>query len=147
MLKDFYTGAKIAVTGAAGTVGTELLHQLLEFPVAEVRALDNNENGLFFCEQHHRADSRLHAFLCDVRELNQLERMLAGMDYVFHVAALKHVPLCERSPIEAVETDRVGEIGSALDAVTRTIGPMTDGTIVCVQDGAAASSGTLFFAA
>ncbi len=108
MVENFYAGARIAITGAAGTVGSELVRQLLELPVAEVRALDNNENGLFFLEQAHRGESRLHAFLCDVRELPKLERMLNGMDYVFHAAALKHVPLCERSPTEAVRTNILG---------------------------------------
>ena len=108
MLKDYFAGAKIAVTGAAGTVGSELLRQLLELPVAEVRALDNNENGLFFLDQNYRKDPRLHTFFCDVRELQKLERMLLGMDFVFHTAALKHVPLCERSPTEAVRTNILG---------------------------------------
>jgi len=107
-LEPFFRGAKIAVTGAAGTVGSELVRQLLDYPVAELRALDNNENALFFLEQAHRADARLHAFMCDVRELQQVERMFGGMDYVLHTAALKHVPSCERSPTEAVRTNILG---------------------------------------
>ena len=107
-LEPFFRGAKIAVTGAAGTVGTELVRQLLEYPVAEVRGLDNNENALFFLEQSHRADARFHGFMCDVRELQQVERMFGGMDYVFHTAALKHVPSCERAPTEAVRTNILG---------------------------------------
>ena len=108
MLSKFFESARVAVTGAAGTVGSELVSQLLELPVTEVRALDNNENSLFFLEQQHRAESRLHAFLCDVREPDKLDAMFHGMDYVFHVAALKHVPLCERSPTEAVRTNIQG---------------------------------------
>ena len=107
-LEPFFCDAKIAITGAAGTVGGELVRQLLDYPVAEVRALDNNENALFFLEQNYRADPRLHAFLCDVRELQQVERLFGGMDYVFHTAALKHVPSCERSPTEAVRTNILG---------------------------------------
>lgn len=108
MLSDFFGGSRVVVTGAAGTVGSELVKQLLELPVAEVRALDSNENSLFFLEQVHRDEPRMHAFQCDVRELNSLNSMFHGMDFVFHVAALKHVPLCERSPIEAVRTNIQG---------------------------------------
>jgi len=106
--ESFFRDARVAVTGAAGTVGKELVRQLLNLPVVEVRALDNNENGLFFLEQRYRDDARFNAFLCDIREYDKLSRMFEGMTAVFHAAALKHVPSCERSPTEAVRTNILG---------------------------------------
>ncbi len=100
-----FEGACVAVTGAAGTVGKELVRQLLELPTAQVRALDNNETGLFELEHEMDAPGRLSAFLCDISREEGLVRLLDGVDYVFHAAALKHVPLCEHSPFEAVKVN------------------------------------------
>lgn len=107
-LEQFFAGKRIAVTGAVGTVGRELVRQLLAFAVEEVRALDNNERELFFLSEEYIEDQRLHAFLCDVRSGSLLERQLTGMDYVIHAAALKQVPVCERSPFETVQTNIIG---------------------------------------
>ncbi len=105
---DMYEKCRIVVTGAAGTVGEELVRQLLAMPVAEVRALDNNESALFFLGECYREDPRLQVFLADVRDENKMDRMFKGCDLVFHSAAFKHVPLCERSPFDAVQTNIIG---------------------------------------
>ena len=82
---------RILVTGACGTVGRELIRQLLEtYKVTELVGLDNNESELFFIEMRDRDR------LCD---------KMNGIDVVFHTAAFKHVLLCERSPFEAVQTN------------------------------------------
>lgn len=101
---------RILVTGACGTVGSELVRQLLEngHGPAEVIALDNNESELFFLEQRFLADRRANFFLADVRDLAKLVRKMRGVDIVFHAAAFKHVILCERSPFEAVQTNILG---------------------------------------
>ncbi|MDL1976287.1 MAG: polysaccharide biosynthesis protein [Deltaproteobacteria bacterium] len=101
---------RVLVTGACGTVGCELVRQLLknDYRPAEVIALDNNESGLFFLEQRFLSDSRASFFLADVRDRDKLCRKMHGVDIVFHAAAFKHVILCERSPFEAVQTNIVG---------------------------------------
>lgn len=106
----FLNNKRILVTGACGTVGFELVRQLLEnrYQPAEVIALDNNESGLFFLEQRFISDSRASFFLADIRDRDKLCRKMHGVDVVFHVAAFKHVILCERSPFEAVQTNIVG---------------------------------------
>jgi FlaA1/EpsC-like NDP-sugar epimerase len=111
---------RILVTGACGTVGSELVNQLLaeDAAVAEVVALDNNESELFFLEQKFIHDKRAVFFLADIRDRDKLTRMMQGMDIVFHAAAFKHVILCERSPFEAVQTNIIGVqniIGAACD--------------------------------
>ncbi len=104
MFKSF-EGACVAVTGAAGTVGKELVRQLMLEPTAQVRALDNNETGLFELEHEMNKPGQLAAYLCDISKQEGLMRLLDGVDYVFHAAALKHVPLCESSPFEAVKVN------------------------------------------
>ena len=101
---------RVLVTGACGTVGSELIRQLLEngYEPAEIIALDNNESELFFLEQRFLSDSRGSFFLADIRDRDKLCRKMHGVDIVFHAAAFKHVILCERSPFEAVQTNIVG---------------------------------------
>lgn len=99
---------RILVTGASGTVGAALVDRLLtddQYQPSEVIGLDNNESELFFTEQRYIHDPRAEFFLCDVRDANGLMRVMDGVDIVFHVAGLKHVGLCERSPSDAVQTN------------------------------------------
>jgi len=100
-----FDGCSVAVTGAAGTVGKELVRQLLDKSTAQVRSLDNNETGLFELEHEMGKPGQHAAFLCDISQEDGLMRFLDGVDYVFHAAALKHVPLCESSPFEAVRVN------------------------------------------
>lgn len=107
-MRKFFERRRVVVTGAAGTIGSEIVRQLLELDVAEVRALDNHESDLFRLETEEASDPRLHCFVADVRSIDKLSSLFSGMDYVFHAAALKHVPLCERSPFEAVNVNIAG---------------------------------------
>jgi FlaA1/EpsC-like NDP-sugar epimerase len=100
---------RVLVTGACGTVGTELFRQLLEQQqVGELIALDNNESELFFLEQQFSEYRRASFFLADVRDRDRLNDKMKGIDWVFHTAAFKHVLQCERSPFEAVQTNILG---------------------------------------
>ena len=100
---------RILVTGACGTVGKELVHQLLNGQnVAELIALDNNESDLFALEQQFGGHDQATFFLADVRDRDRLNDKMKGIDWVFHTAAFKHVLQCERSPFEAVQTNILG---------------------------------------
>lgn len=97
----------ILVTGGCGTVGSELVKQLLEekYGIKKLIAIDNNESELFFLEQQFLSDKRASFFLADLRDQKKISRVMKGVDVVFHSAAFKHVILCERSPYEAVQTN------------------------------------------
>lgn len=105
----FLTKKHIMVTGACGTIGRELVRQLLEnHQVKELIALDNNETGLFSLEHRFSGFPQASFFLADIRDRDKLCQMLKGIDVVFHTAAFKHITLCERSPFEAVQTNILG---------------------------------------
>jgi len=111
-------GKRIFVTGACGTVGHELVRQLLEeYQVEELVGVDNNESELFFLEQRFSIHSQATFFLADVRDKEKLTKKMRGMDIVFHAAAFKHVILCERSPMEAVQTNILG-VQNVISAAT-----------------------------
>lgn len=106
---DFsWEGKRVGVTGAAGTIGKELLRQLLAFPLAGFVGIDNNESELFYLQEQYRAHGNVHLFLGDLRDRDTLVERFSGCDVVLHSAALKHVGLCERAPRDAVYTNILG---------------------------------------
>ena len=107
--KSFFKDKSVLVTGCCGSVGSELVRQMVhEYTAAEVIGLDNNESALFFQEQKYARAGNTRFFLADVRDGDKTSRKMAGVDVVFHAAAFKHVSLCEKSPFEAVQTNILG---------------------------------------
>ncbi|RLA86861.1 MAG: polysaccharide biosynthesis protein [Deltaproteobacteria bacterium] len=103
-----YKSKCILVTGACGTIGRELVRQLLEnYNAGEIIGIDNNESELFFLEQRF-LPYNARFYLTDIRDFHKIHRIMKGIDVVFHAAAFKHVILCERSPFEAVQTNIMG---------------------------------------
>ena len=103
-----FDGKSIFVTGSCGTIGAELVAQLLSNPKynpKELIGIDNNESALFFQDQLYLDDSRASFFVTDIRDKDELSNRMKGADIVIHAAALKHVILCERSPEQAVQTN------------------------------------------
>ena len=108
-MNHYLSNKRILVTGACGTVGSELTRQLIEnYPSQEVVGIDNNESELFFLEQKFSPSNKARFFVADIRDPEKLMRMMNGIDIVYHTAALKHVVLCERSPFEAIQTNIIG---------------------------------------
>ena len=108
-MKRIFKDQRVLVTGACGTVGRELVGQLIEGDlVGELIGIDNNESALFFLEQQFAEKGNARFVLADVRDGEKLCRVLTDIDVVFHTAAFKHVELCERSPFEAVQTNILG---------------------------------------
>lgn len=105
----FFQDKKVLITGGCGTVGKELVHQLVnKYGVQELVVLDNNESELFYQMEAYRDCHNVHFFLCDIRDEGALTRKMEGVDIVFHTAAFKHVILCEQVPHEAVQTNIMG---------------------------------------
>lgn len=101
----------VLVTGCCGTVGSELVRQLLvggQHQPAEVLGIDNNESALFLMDQLYLDDPRARFTLADIRDRDKLLQLARGVDLIFHTAGLKHVVMCERSPMDAVQTNILG---------------------------------------
>lgn len=103
-----YKDKVVLVTGSCGTIGTELVRQLIDSEAAHVVCIDNNETELFFQIEQYRASNRLTGHLADIRDLQALDLRMRGVNIVLHTAALKHVGLCEDSPAQAIATNIQG---------------------------------------
>jgi FlaA1/EpsC-like NDP-sugar epimerase len=116
---NYFSNKSIAVTGACGTVGRELVRQLLErHQPGELLCIDNNESEVFFLEQRFSRHKNTVFVIADIRDAGRLRHLFGGVDIVFHTAAYKHVILCERSPVEAVLTNIHG-VSNVIEAALR----------------------------
>jgi FlaA1/EpsC-like NDP-sugar epimerase len=112
-IAEHLTGRRILVTGAGGSIGSELCRQIHRFAPARLMMLDRDESALHAVELsiHGRAllDSD-DVILCDIRDREALNAVFAEAlpDVVFHAAALKHLPMLEQYPAEAVKTNILG---------------------------------------
>jgi len=103
-----WKGKRVLITGVVGTIGHELLRQIVQLQPDEVIGVDNNETEIFFVQKEFAAYPFVHLYLTDIRDLAQLSRRMEGINVVLHAAAYKHVFLCEQAPVNAVQTNILG---------------------------------------
>ncbi len=124
-----FENKKILITGGTGSLGRALTKKLLAEKVDVIRIFSRNENKQVTMQSEFN-DDRLRFLIGDVRDLPRLQRALEGIDIVFHTAALKHVPIIEYNPFEAINTNVIGSrnvIEACLsENVDRVIGVGTD---------------------
>ena len=111
-LEETYHQRSVLVTGAAGSIGSELVRQLKEFQPSALLILDRDENGLYEIELEIRDQYRgpLDTIVADVRNRNRMESVFSEFhpEVIFHAAAYKHVPLMELHPPEAILNNVIG---------------------------------------
>ena len=100
-------GKKVLITGGTGSLGIALTKRLLQENVDTIRIFSRNENKQLEMDSKFH-DDRLRFLLGDVRDYNRLTRAFEDIDIVFHAAALKHVPIIEYNPFEAIKTNVIG---------------------------------------
>ncbi|MGB9927140.1 MAG: UDP-N-acetylglucosamine 4,6-dehydratase family protein [Methanosarcina sp.] len=105
--KSYFQDKSILVTGGVGSIGSVLVKKLLELDPQVIRVFDNNETGLYdlYNDLHSK---KIRPLIGDIRDRERINRALEGIDIVFHASALKHVPLCEYNPFDAIKTNILG---------------------------------------
>jgi len=102
-----FEGKKILITGGTGSLGQALTKRLLKSDVDTIRIFSRNESKQIEMASKI-TDKRIRFLLGDIRDYDRLNRALEDIDIVFHVAALKHVPVIEYNPFEGIKTNVIG---------------------------------------
>jgi len=104
---------RVLITGAAGSIGSEIVRQLMKFDINLIILCDQSETELHHLylelEENH-VNTNFHAFVGDVRDKSRMAHLFETYrpHYVYHAAAYKHVPLMEDNPSEAIKTNVLG---------------------------------------
>ena len=128
-----FDGKKVLITGGTGSLGIALTRKLLETDVEIIRIYSRNESKQVEM-QTKMTDPRLRFLIGDVRDLERLTRAVEDVDIVIHAAALKHVPIVEYNPFEAIKTNVLGS-QNVIDACLRE----NVETVICVGTDKAVS--------
>ena len=105
LITKFFKEKNILVTGGTGSIGSAIVKKLVEFSPETIRVFDISENSLFYLHETLKKYSNVRFLVGDIRDKNRLTRATENVDIIFNTAALKHVPLCEGNPFEAVRTN------------------------------------------
>lgn len=97
----------ILLVGGTGSWAKGLIKELLAQKVNKIRIFARNEYQMVNTMQEYK-DSRIEPVIGDIRDEDALRRAVKGCDMIFHLAALKHVPICEAMPFEAIQTNIMG---------------------------------------
>jgi UDP-N-acetylglucosamine 4,6-dehydratase len=107
-LPRFFQDKKVLIIGGTGTIGRSLLKTVLADNPSVVRVFSRDEYKQFQLQQEWSEYNNIRYLIGDVRDYARLLRAMQDIDFVFHVAAMKHVPACEYNPFEAVQTNIMG---------------------------------------
>lgn len=112
-VNSFLRGKTVLVTGAAGTIGGELVRQIMKFTPRKVILYDHNENDIYFLEMElaeRFPGSEFRIIIGDIKDIGLLKNTFSKYkpEIVFHSAAHKHVPLMEKNPSSAVKNNIIG---------------------------------------
>ena len=125
-LSDLIKAKTVMVTGGGGSIGSELCRQLASYEPKELVIFDIYENNAYAIEQELKAnypELKTHVLIGSVRDERRIDSVMAEFrpSIVYHAAAHKHVPLMERSPLEAVKNNIFGTLNTAVAAAKHGI--------------------------
>ena len=106
-LSAYFQGKNILITGAGGSIGSEIALQVLFLGAAQITLVENSEIALYSVEQRlnrEKTSTQIIPSLCDITRLDRFQKIVRRdqPDIIFHAAALKHVPMVERNPSEGI---------------------------------------------
>jgi len=128
----------ILITGNGSFTNAMIERMLRNKQVKEIRIFSRNEKNQWETEKHFN-DSRLKMILGDIREYKAIYEATKGVDYIIHAGALKHVPLCEKQPVEAINTNVIGSMNVLQAGIENNVKK-----IVCLSTDKSANPSTTY---
>jgi FlaA1/EpsC-like NDP-sugar epimerase len=107
-IRGIFENKTILVNGGLGSIGSEVVRQVLNYNPNQVIVLDNRETELYYARVTCPAKEKVTFLFGDIRDKGRLLRAIDSVDIIFHTAAMKHVFVCEYDPFEAVKTNVIG---------------------------------------
>lgn len=107
----FLKNKRFLIIGGTGTIANGLVRRIMEYSPEVIRIFSRDEYKQFKLEHDEfyiENKAKLRFLIGDVRDYERVERAMSGIDYVFNLAAMKHVPSCEYNPEEAIKTNIIG---------------------------------------
>lgn len=120
MMKDFFTGSTLLITGGTGSFGKTVIRSLINTGIKEVRIFSRDEKKQHDLRKLYN-NSKLKFYIGDVRDLKSTDYAMGDVDFVFHAAALKQVPSCEFFPLEATKTNVLGTANVIKSAISNHV--------------------------
>ncbi|AII15189.1 UDP-N-acetylglucosamine C-6 dehydratase [Campylobacter iguaniorum] len=110
VVENFIGGKVVMVTGAGGTIGSEICKQCLKFGCKSLIMVEHSEYNLYQINEATKSDPRNHLVMLNITHTKEFDDIFAKFrpEIVIHAAAYKHVPLCEFNPISAVQNNIFG---------------------------------------
>lgn len=106
-MQNIFKNKTILVTGGCGSIGSQIVKQLLAYDPKTIRIFERSETAHFRLNQEIQSN-KIRNLVGDVCDAERIHQATEGVHIVFHAAAMKHVPLCEYNPFEAVRTNIIG---------------------------------------
>jgi UDP-glucose 4-epimerase len=106
-MKNLFGDKILLITGGTGSFGNAVLKKFLNSELKEIRIFSRDEKKQDDMRKLYSND-KIKFYIGDVRDSHSVDNAMAGVDFVFHAAALKQVPSCEFFPMEAIRTNVIG---------------------------------------
>ena len=134
-----FSGATLLITGGTGSFGHTVLKHFLATDIGQIRIFSRDEKKQDDMRHEIQAHfpeyaGKVKFYVGDVRNIQSIRDAIAGVDYIFHAAALKQVPSCEFFPMEAVRTNIIGTdnlLHAAIEAKVKRVCHFSECTCGC----------------
>jgi O-antigen biosynthesis protein WbqV len=122
-------GVRVLITGAGGSIGSELVRQVCALRPSEIMLLDNSEHALYTIDREAMENYPTilrHSVIADIRNVERVQKLFEDFqpDLVFHAAAMKHVPLVEANILEGISTNVTGTANIANNCILTNVKTM-----------------------